>query len=134
MLILPADAVSWDRLRIPQTRPPLRWSASDTILVDNDALKAVAQPHNHVIVTSFSKEQGSTDRELLTLIGRLHRLRYQSNVCHAIQRGDDDVGLNDEADSYALAICKKLSIPVEHQFDYSWAATTHVGSLLATDL
>lgn len=45
----------WSALRIPQTRPPLRFSCADTVLIDDSADKARLQPYNHLLVRACSR-------------------------------------------------------------------------------
>ena len=44
----------WSTLRIPQTRPPLRFSCADTVLIDDSVDKARLQPYNHLLVRALS--------------------------------------------------------------------------------
>ena len=78
-------------------------------------------------VPSFAKQDAPTDRALLNLIGRLHRLRATSNVAQAVLRGDDDPAYADEAEAIAHRVCAQLAIPVEHNFTFDWPRQRYVG-------
>lgn len=59
-----------------------QWDQTNTVLLDDTAVKAKGQPWNHVEVEEFlgTKAQRREDRTLVALVGYLEECRWRANV------------------------------------------------------
>jgi hypothetical protein len=58
------------------------WDQTNTVLLDDSATKALAQPYNHILIPEYldTKEQKANDTVLPQVMDYLEKLKWQSNV------------------------------------------------------
>lgn len=113
--------VLWSKLPTPE--PPFQpYSAFNTILLDDSALKAHLQPYNHLCLPEYeatrrrddlaalviSSQSGdpdvlpNVDRSLIAIVGILHELSHQESVCGWIHSGGLWAGHTEQLDESAF--------------------------------
>lgn len=74
------------------------YNATNTIVIDDNAAKLPAQPHNLVRINTFNAQafnhERFMDRDLVKAANYLRLVRKQSNVCNFMQRTPFDVELD----------------------------------------
>lgn len=73
----------WDAVEGPE--PGVKWGITNTVLVDDSAIKARYQPYNHIELKPWDKPSDHTDTVLLELIRYLDLLKNQENVAAFIR-------------------------------------------------
>ena len=73
------------RSRHPDSKKGAKWDQSNTVLIDDDALKASAQPHNLVQIPEFSKDKPDPCDVLQQTVGYLEQLRMFQDVSSFIR-------------------------------------------------
>ncbi|CAI4210352.1 unnamed protein product [Parascedosporium putredinis] len=73
---------------------PNRWSQTNTILIDDSPEKATSEPHNHVEVPSFVKDQPELD-VLRQVYEYLNNLAYQQDVSRYMRQSPFRVQMED---------------------------------------
>jgi len=123
------------------------WSQLDTILIDDTPSKAALQPYNHLHITSMvqpSKISGLSalssssygpngaeaesnefkpDTCLVQIVGKLEKLRHESNVSAAIAAGQYAES-GDEGEAWAKAgfeVLRERGIKATRDYDGQWA-------------
>ncbi|KKY25474.1 putative nif domain-containing protein [Phaeomoniella chlamydospora] len=82
--------VIWADRRIHASHPLKKstWSQANTVLIDDSILKALAQPHNLLLVQEFERSQvdSETQDALRELVLKLEELKMQQDVSRLIRR------------------------------------------------
>ena len=143
----------WRDKRLQTTHPDkaVVWDQSNTVLIDDSHLKALAQPHNLVLVPEFKKEDiisASSKKHQVaiaavqtghvrTLQAKLEELKYQTDVSQLIHEWNTKKSNGPVADVYETIsddevadIALQLLSPEDSTVENSSDSNTSSGSVL----